>query len=155
MTVVVFDAGLFARVERDADAIEHAMHERRLVDLGLRSDAEVREQIQISLAQAGRGERAMAALAAADFLDDPALFAPRRKAALWRSCQINGREELYWALCGPERPLVPWLAQLRCIVPGCMSTGPFEPIGSLPVCVPCRSARREVEQTPAVAGGVS
>lgn len=109
--VTAVDPGLFARVEVDADAIEHAMHEERLVDLGLRTDVEVCEQIAVSLAQAvamaGEGPRAMAALAAADYCDDPGAFAPRRRAALWRSCQLHGCEDLYWRMAGFDLPPVP------------------------------------------------
>jgi len=150
---LTYDQALFQVVERDADAIEHAMHEDRLANLGLRSDDEVRAQIAVSLAEAGLGERAMAALAAADYCDDPALFAPRRWAALWRACQLHGCEALYWTLQGPDPAqfAVP-LASLRCAVPGCGSEGPFEPLGSLPVCVTCRAARREGEQATAAGG---
>jgi len=112
VTVPAVDPLLFAMVEVHADAIEHAMHEGRLVNLGLRSDAQVREQVKVSLAQAAKrapqaGARAMAALAAADYCDDPKAFAPRRQAALWRSCLLHGCEDLYWALCGLDLPSVP------------------------------------------------
>lgn len=106
------DPLLFAMVEVHADAIEHAVHEGRLVDLGLRSDAEVFAQVEVSLVQAAQragssGSRAMAALAAADYCDDPGAFAARRRAALWRSCQLHGCEDLYWQLAGFHLPLVP------------------------------------------------
>lgn len=106
------DPLLFAMVEVHADAIEHALHEGRLVDLGLRTDAEVFAQVEVSLAQAARlaggaGARAMAALAAADYCDDPAPFAARRRAALWRSCQLHGCEELYWRMSGLQPAAVP------------------------------------------------
>lgn len=110
--VAAVDPLLFAMVEVHADAIEHAMHEGRLVDLGLCTDAQVFAQVEVSLAQAAQragfaGARAMAALSAADYCDDPGAFAPRRKAALWRSCQLHGCEDLYWQLTGFHLPPVP------------------------------------------------
>ncbi|MBS2962623.1 hypothetical protein KGA66_06160 [Actinocrinis puniceicyclus] len=136
------DARVFAAVELDADAIEHAMHEERLVDLGLCSDAQVREQIAVSVAQAGGGEHAMAALAAADYCDAPEAYARRRQAALWRACQLHGREDLYWALHGPARPQAPApaLSAMRCALPGCVSGAPFEAVGALPLCPEHRAA---------------
>lgn len=150
---MTIDPVRLARVERDADAIEHAMHEGRLFNLGLRSDEEVRAQIQVSLQEAGDGERAMAALAAADYCENPEAFAPRRWTALWRACLLHGCEDLYWTLHGPDpAQTTPPLVALRCAVPGCISSGPFEPIGSLALCVPHRAQRRE-DGSPAAFGG--
>lgn len=118
-------------VQRNADAIEHALHQGRLTDLGLCSDAEVLEQIQASLDEAGVGRYAMAALAAADYCDSPelpALFTRRRQAALWRACQLLGVEDEYWTLIGrsPYQVPAPVLQQLGCIDPHCTSQGPFD-----------------------------
>ena len=99
---MAIDPAQLALVDRDADAIEHALYEGRLFNLGLRSDAEVSEQIDVNLAEAGPGTYAMAALAAADYCENPQEFAPRRWAALWRACQLHGCEDLYWALSGPD-----------------------------------------------------
>lgn len=115
------DPAQLAAVHRDADAIEHAMHEGRLYDLGLRTDTQVREQIAVSLAQArdllGDGPDAIAGLAAADYCDHPAGFAGRRRSALWRACQLHGAEWLWWQLIGQDptadpAPLIPAVDEL-------------------------------------------
>lgn len=155
---MTIDPELFALVERDADAIEHALYEGRLANLGLRTDDEVSAQIAVSLSEAGPAVNAMAALAAADYCENPSAFAPRRWAALWRACQLHGCEDLYWALQGPDpaAPGAPRLSALHCAVPGCLSDGPFDPLGSIPMCVPHRAARRDgghADSAAAAAGG--
>jgi hypothetical protein len=111
-----YRAALLPVLQRNVDAIEHALHQGRLVDLGLRTDTQVREQIGVSLAEAGIGRFAMAALAAADYDDNPPAFARRRQAALWRACQLHGCEDEYWRLVGRSpyaapAPLIPPLGQ--------------------------------------------
>ncbi|MGH3415312.1 MAG: hypothetical protein ACRDVE_10165 [Actinocrinis sp.] len=105
------DPAQVALVELHADAIEHAMHEGRLADVGLRTDDEVAAQIEVSITQARTrlGDRvsAMAALAAADYCEDPTAFVERRRAALWRSCQMHGCEQLFWAMNGQDPSIRP------------------------------------------------
>jgi len=132
---------LIGSIHLDTDAIEHALHTRRLVDLGLRTDDEVRAAIIAVMREAGGNGRAVAALAARDYgqaVDDgvPAAFVRRRQAALWRACQLHRCEDLYWQLAGLGREVpAPVLEQLGCLDPGCPSTGPYDSGAGLPLCI--------------------
>jgi hypothetical protein len=107
---------LTEEIYADAEAIEHALHERLIADLGLLPDADVLRAIAIVAAQAAPLPGALGALVAADYADDPAAFARRMHAALWRAAQLHGAEALYPALVDHDTAAVP-----RCF--GCCGEG--------------------------------
>lgn len=101
MTAIAPDTDFYAVVLADAEAIEHALHERLLRDLGYRSDAEVVIAIAEVRAEAEARALTVAALAAGDYADDEHAWPTRWSAALWRSCQIHHAESLWGQLCAP------------------------------------------------------
>lgn len=87
-------------IRDDAEAIEHALHEQLLRDLGLRTDAEVVLAIAEVRAEAAQRSLSLAEVAAYDYADNEAAWPPRWCAALWRSCQIHHAQDQYPALTG-------------------------------------------------------
>lgn len=104
MTAPVLEPTLAAAIISDAEAIEHALHAGALTALGLQSDAVVVAEIAWSMREANRLHTTVAALAAADYDDQPAVWALRYLPCLWRACQLHGAEYLYPTLTGAGRP---------------------------------------------------
>lgn len=103
MTAPTLEPTLAAAVVADAEAIEHAIHAGGLTALGLQCDAVVVAEIAWSMREARRLHTTVAALAAADYEDEPAAWALRYLPCLWRACQLHGAEHLYPALTGTSR----------------------------------------------------
>lgn len=95
------ESDFYAVVIADAEAIEHALYERLLVNLGYRSDAEVVMAIAEVRAEAEARCLTVAALAAGDYAESESAWPVRWSAALWRSCQIHHAEELWGRMCSP------------------------------------------------------
>lgn len=100
MTAPTLEPTLAAAVVADAEAIEHALHAGALTALSLQSDAVVVAEIAWSIREAQRLHTTVAALAAADYQDEPAAWPLRYLPCLWRACQLHGAEYLYPRLTG-------------------------------------------------------
>lgn len=98
MSAPTLEPTLAAVVVADAYGIAHALHQRHLTDLGLRSDAAVVAEIAWSRSEAERLHTTVAALAAADYDDNAQAYCRCYLGALWRSCQLHRAEHLYPSL---------------------------------------------------------
>jgi hypothetical protein len=86
---------LIEDIRIDAEAIEHALHDGILADLGLLPDAQVTAAIAAVASQARLLPGGLALLLAGDYFDDPGAFVRRMNNALYRAAQIRGSEDLY------------------------------------------------------------
>jgi len=113
-TVRTYTEDLLTAIRTDAEALEHALVERR-IDPAYATPGVLVPEIAFSLHEAASTPGGLSALVAEDYDRDPGAFVTRMRTALWWSCLLHNATDRW-----PE--LTTGLGAIRCARTGCPAT---------------------------------
>lgn len=103
-----------AAIRQDAEALEHALVERR-IDPAYATPRVLVPEIAVSLHEAACVPGGLPALVADDYHRDPGAFVTRMRTALWWSCLLHNAADRWGEL-------ITGLGAIRCAHTGCPAT---------------------------------
>jgi hypothetical protein len=103
-----------AAIRADAEALEHALVQRR-IDPAYATPGVLVPEIAVSLHEASLTAGGLAALVADDYTRDPGAFVTRMRTALWWSCLLHNAADRWGEL-------TTGLGAIRCAHTGCAAT---------------------------------